>query len=57
MFVDRMCTELENAGLQYPANFVDTFILKMIINNASAEKSAFENNIPIFQTEKPIIGE
>ncbi len=55
--VDRMCTELESAGLQHPAYLVDAFILKAIIYNASAEKSAFESKNPIIQTENPIIEE
>ena len=62
--VDRMCTELESAGLQNPIYYVDAFILKTIIYNASAKKSAFESKNPIIeeetsiiQTENPIIEE
>ena len=39
--VDRMCTELESAGLQNPIYYVDAFILKTIIYNASAKKIGF----------------
>ena len=35
--VDRMCTELESAGLQNPIYYIDAFILKTIIYNASAK--------------------
>lgn len=45
-----MCIELESAGLQHPVCFVDAFILKTIIYNASAEK-------PIIQKEKLTIEE
>lgn len=55
--VDRMCTELESAGLQSPVYYVDAFILKTIIHNASAKKSAFGSKNPIIQTENPIIEE
>ena len=53
--VDRMCTELESAGLQNPIYYVDAFILKTIIYNASAKKSAFESKNPIIEEENPII--
>ena len=53
--VDRMCTELESAGLQSPVYYVDAFILKTIIYNASAKKSAFEFKNPIIEEENPII--
>lgn len=53
--VDRMCTELESAGLQSPVYYVDAFILKTIIYNASAKKSAFESKNPIIEEENPII--
>lgn len=53
--VDRMCTELESAGLQNPIYYIDAFILKTIIYNASAKKSAFESKNPIIEEEKPII--
>lgn len=46
--VDRMCTELENAGLKHPAYYIDAFILKTVIYNASAEKLAIQpKNIAI----------
>ena len=53
--VDRMCTELESAGLQNPIYYVDAFIIKTIIYNDSVKKSAFESKNPIIQTENPII--
>ena len=53
--VDRMCTELESAGLQSPVYYVDAFILKTVIHNASAKKSAFESKNPIIEEENPII--
>lgn len=55
--VDRMCTELENAGLRHPVYYVDAFILKTIVYNASAEKSVLTSKNPIIQTENPIIEE
>ena len=55
--VDRMCIELESAGLQNPVYYVDAFILKTIIYNASAKKSAFESKNPIIEEENPIIEE
>lgn len=50
-----MCTELESAGLLSPVYYVDAFILKTIIHNASAKKSAFESKNPIIEEENPII--
>lgn len=55
--VDRMCTELENAGLRHPVYYIDAFILKTIVYNASAEKSVLTSKNPIIQTENPIIEE
>lgn len=55
--VDRMCTELESAGLRNPVYYVDAFILKTIVYNANAEKSALASENPIIQAENPIIEE
>lgn len=52
-----MCTELESAGLQHPVYYVDAFILKTIIYNASAEKTIIGENNPIIQKEKLTIEE
>ena len=46
---------MESAGLQNPIYYVDAFILKTIIYNASAKKSAFESKNPIIEEENPII--
>lgn len=58
--VDRMCTELENAGLNYPTYRADAFILKTIIYNARAKKLAIETEKTVIEgknlaieTEKP----
>lgn len=50
--VDRMCTELENAGLKHPTYYADAFILKTIIYNASAEKTIIQEENPITGAEK-----
>lgn len=50
--VDRMCTELENAGLKHPTYYIDAFILKTIIYNASAKKMAIKYEKLAFEAEK-----
>ncbi len=50
--VDRMCTELEAVGLKHPDYYVDAFILKTIIYNASAEKLAIQDKKLAIQDEK-----
>ncbi len=50
-----MCNELEGVGLQHPRYYIDSFILKTIIYNASAKKSAFQTDNPIIQADNPII--
>ncbi|MCD7826665.1 MAG: putative DNA binding domain-containing protein [Clostridiaceae bacterium] len=53
--VDRMCTELESVGLQDPTYYVDAFILKTIIYNASAKNPAIQAQNPIIENENPAI--
>ncbi len=53
--VDRMCTELESVGLQEPTYYIDSFILKTIIYNASAKNPTIQAKNPIIEDKNSTI--
>lgn len=53
--VNRMCNELENAGLRVPEYRCDAFILKTIIFNKNEKKAGSEAMNPTIHFENPAI--
>lgn len=54
--VDRMCKELEEAGLQAPEYYSNAFILKTVVRNANSRKPAIGDEKLAIREEKLAIG-
>ncbi len=53
--VDRMCKELEAAGLQAPEYYSNAFMLQAVICNSNIEKPVIDDKKSEIQNEKPEI--